>query len=131
MDPVPAAIRDFAVFHEGSWNLGLRSALYELAYMNLALVHGPTELLWYNHRCRYVVFVPRDDTGQTAAAPEHMAVQGFIEGESLPFATPFQKWVWEPDTPEAIRREFARMCAVIEAQVSLEGDGDPSSSGVR
>ena len=115
MDPLPKAIRDFAVFHEGSWNLALRSSLYELAYMNLALVHGPTELLWYNHRCRYVIFVPRDDSGQTAAAPDAMAAQGFIEGESLPFATPFQKWVWEPDTSEAIRREFAQMRTVIEA----------------
>jgi hypothetical protein len=131
MDPAPEAIRDFAVFHEGPWNLALRSALYELAYLNLAIVHGSTELFWYNHRCRYVVFVPRDDTGQTAAAPAVMAAYGFIEGESLPFATPVQKWVWEPDTPEAIRREFAGMCAVIEAAASRERAGDPRDSVVR
>jgi hypothetical protein len=126
MEPVPEAIRDFEVFHEGPWNLALRSALYELAYVNLAIVHGPTELLWYNDRCRYIVFVPRGDTSQTAA--QVLAANGFVRGESLPFATPLQKWAWEPDTLEAIRREFARMCAAIDAEPGA-GPTTPAPSG--
>jgi hypothetical protein len=121
MDPVPDAIKDFLVFSEAPWNLALRSALYELAYLNLAVVHGPTELVWYNHRCRYVLFFPRDNSSQTGA--QYMKANGFIHGESLPFAAPFQKWVWEPDEAAVIRREFDQMCTAIERSC-------PTSSGV-
>lgn len=123
MDQEPEAIRDFLVFREGPWNMALRSALYELAYLNLAIVHGPTELLWYNARCRYVIFFPPPDSRQTQT--EFVAANGFIHGESLPFATPFQKWVWETDELETIAREFERMCCMIENQkapASLPGE---------
>jgi hypothetical protein len=112
LDPVPDSIKEFLVFHEAPWNLALRSALYEEAYVNLALVHGPTELMWYNHRCRYILFFPRDDSSQTGI--EYIKANGFIHGESLPFAAAFQKWVWEPDEADIITREFDRMCAAIE-----------------
>src|SRR5207245_2370486 len=113
MDPVPPAIRDFPVSHEAPWNLALRSALYELAYLNLAIVHGPTELLWYNDRCRYVIFFPRDESRQTNK--EFIAANGLVHGEPLPFATPLQKWVWGPDDLDIIKREFAAMCEAIAA----------------
>ena len=116
MDPVPEALGDFEVFREAPWNLALRSALYESAYLNLGIVHGPTELLWYNDRCRYVIFFPSVETRQTTA--DFVAANGFVAGESLPFATPFQSWVWAPDELETIRREFARMCATIEASAA-------------
>ena len=114
MDAVPEAIKDFLVFHEAPWNLALRSALYELAYLNLAIVHGPTALLWYNDRCRYVIFFPQGGSSRTD--PDYVRANGFIRGESLPFATPFQKWVWEPDDLSAIRQEFTRMCDAIECK---------------
>jgi hypothetical protein len=112
MDPVPDVIQEFLVFPEASWNLALRSALYELAYLNLAVVHGPTELLWYNHRCRYILFFPRADSSQTGA--DYVRANGFIHGESLPFAAAFQKWVWEQDEADVIQREFNQMSAAIE-----------------
>jgi len=117
MDTPPDAIREFCVFREGPWNLGLRSALYEAAHINLAIVHGPTELLWYNDRCRYVLFVPPVNTGQSEL--KTMRANGFVPGESLPFATPFQKWVWEQDDLPVIQREFTRMCDAIESHAGL------------
>ena len=112
MQPVPDAIKEFLVFSEAPWNVALRSALYELAYLNLAIVHGPTALVWYNHRCRYVLFFPRSDSSQTGT--QYVKSNGFIDGESLPFAAAFQKWVWEPDEADVIKREFDQMCAAIE-----------------
>jgi len=112
MDPVPDVIKEFLVFPEAPWNPALRSALYELAYLNLAIVHGPTTLLWYNDHCRYVIFFPRDNSTQTGT--DYVKANGFIPGESLPFATPFQTWVWEPDEADVIQREFNQMCATIE-----------------
>lgn len=112
MDWEPEAIREFLVFREAPWNIPLRSALYELAYLNLSIVHGPTELLWYNDRCRYVIFFPPPDSRQTQT--EFVKANGFVPGESLPFATSFQKWVWEPDDTHVIKREFDRMCGSLE-----------------
>ena len=122
MDPVPDAIQEFLVFPEASWNLALRSALYELAYVNLAVVHGPTALVWYNHRCRYILFFPREDSSQTGM--HYMKANGFIHGEPLPFAAPFQKWVWEPDEADVIKREFDQMCAAIEGTLPRPEEAD-------
>jgi len=112
MDQVPEPLQEFLVFHEGPWNLALRSALYELAYLNMAVVHGPTELLWYNECCRYLVFFPEEKVNQTQKP--YVENNGFIPGESLPFATPFQKWIWESDELSTITREFHWMCQKIE-----------------
>jgi len=122
MDSVPDAIKEFLVFPEAPWNLALRSALYELAYLNLAIVHGPTTLLWYNDHCRYVIFFPRDNSTQTGT--DYVKANGFIRGESLPFATPFQTWVWEPDEADVIKREFDQMCAAIEGALPRPEEAD-------
>ena len=40
--------------------------------------------------------------------------QGFQIGKSLPFATDYQKWVWENDDAAVIEREFKSMCLLLE-----------------
>jgi len=96
-----------------AWHLGLRMALYERAFLNLALMHGPMELCWYNERCRYLIFMPVGAAPQSS--PEYLTREGFRLGEDFAFARPGQHLVWERDHPDLIRREFERMAAAILA----------------
>jgi hypothetical protein len=111
---LPAELRDFTVFPEAAWNIALRMALYERAFVNLGINTGPMGLAWLNERVRYATLKI-----ETAEVPQ--ATLGFIQsfgfevGKSLPFATALQEWVWEDDTQECITRAFERLTRRIEA----------------
>ena len=107
------AFGDLRVYFEAAHDLGLRMALYEESYLNLAVNTGPFALCWLNPKTRYVMFkilvnsVPQ-------ANKEMMRQHGFDIGRSPSFGTPFQRWVWEDDSRAVIEREFYSMCTVIE-----------------
>jgi hypothetical protein len=111
---LPTELRDFTVFPEAAWNIALRMALYERAFVNLGINTGPMGLAWLNERVRYATLKI-----ETAEVPQ--ASLGFIQsfgfeaGKSLPFATVLQEWVWEDDTQDCITRAFERLTARIEA----------------
>jgi hypothetical protein len=115
----PADLADEIVLEGPFWNLSLRMALYELAWLNMAIMHGPMELCWYNEKCRYVVFIPVGVAPQ--CSPEALREQGHDIGSDFSFAKPYQKIVWEGDTKEALEREFAAIRPIIER---LTGDGN-------
>ncbi|MEX0828274.1 MAG: hypothetical protein WD005_04915, partial [Haliea sp.] len=117
MDPVPAALSDFHFVSEAAWNLGIRMALYEAAYLNLMVNNGPHGLCMFNERCRYIMFkILTESAPQTTR--EYMTFLGFEIGKSPPFSTRFQRWVWEEDTLPVIEREFAAMRTEIEKHES-------------
>lgn len=105
---IPRELAPFVVCSEAAINVSLRMALYERAFLNLGVNSGPMGLCWLNERTRYLTFklltpsVPQ-------ATPEYVASHGFELGKSLPFASPFQKWIWEDDELPVIEREFADM----------------------
>jgi hypothetical protein len=111
---LPIELRDFTVFSEAAWNIALRMALYERAFVNLGINTGPMGLAWLNERVRYATLKI-----ETAEVPQ--ASLGFIQsfgfeaGKSLPFATVLQEWVWEDDTQDCITRAFERLTGRIEA----------------
>lgn len=114
LEDTPEPIRGFDVFREVSWNIHLRMAFYERAWLNLGVNNGPMALCWSNERTRYITFKMATPSVPQATEAANRA-RGFYAGQSLPFATPFQKWVWEDDTLHVIQREFAAMTTVIES----------------
>jgi hypothetical protein len=96
-------------FIPATWNIHLRMALYERAYLNLGINSGPLSLCSLTKRCNHIMFRMLTH-GVSQSSPEFMSWLGFKIGESLPFAGPTQKWVWEDDTCEIIQREFDLMC---------------------
>ena len=98
-------------------------ALYEAAWLNMAIMHGPLELCWYNDRARYLLFIA---TG-TATVNEEAALieNGHRIGVNLDFAKPHQRIAWKPDECATLQSEFARMEAVLNASVSDTGPTDP------
>jgi hypothetical protein len=39
------------------WNLEMRMALYETAWLNMGVMHGPLELCWLNENASYLIFI--------------------------------------------------------------------------
>jgi hypothetical protein len=123
LDPTPPALAEFVILREASWNIGLRLALYEAAYLNLSVNNGPMLLCWLGARPRYVTFkmvtpsVPQ-------ATEDFIRSRGFEIGRSLPFAAPGQKLVWEDDTLAVIEREFNAMVEHLEAMAGESGGID-------
>jgi len=110
LDPAPAFFEGFEVFREASWNVGLRMALYESSYLNLGVNNGPLLMAALSDQTRVLVFkIITPSVPQTTE--EFMRQLGFQIGGQLPFATPFQRLVWEDDTLEVIEREFTAMVA--------------------
>jgi hypothetical protein len=107
-DVMPEELRGIVICSAASLDLGLRMALYQRAHLNLGVNNGPMGLCWLNERARYLTFkILTDEAPQTT--PEYMRHLGFDIGKSLPFAKPWQKWVWEQDSLPVIQREFAEM----------------------
>lgn len=110
---IPDEFAGLPVFSEAAVVVGLRMALYERAYLNLGVNNGPMGLCWLNARTRYLTFKMLSDAAQQTSA-DYMEFLGFELGKSLPFATPWQRWIWEDDTLEAIERAFAEMVARLD-----------------
>ncbi|MFN4284030.1 MAG: hypothetical protein ACK4NA_15450 [Alphaproteobacteria bacterium] len=109
------ALDEFLVFEPAAWNVELRMAIYERAYMNLMVNTGTGMLCALNARCSYIMFkllVPNVHL----ASETTIRNQGFVPGENPRFALPHQKWVWEADSFDIIRREFDQMRAALDAR---------------
>lgn len=112
MQPPPGDFSRHVVCDAASVNLELRMALYEAAWLNMALLHGPTELCWYCESARYLYFIR---VGTAAVQTEAALIQnGHRVGSDLDFAKPFQHIVWEVDEYDVLCREFALMEKMIE-----------------
>jgi hypothetical protein len=99
-----------------SVNLEIRMALYEAAWLNMALMHGPTELCWYNERARYLLFI---SVGTGAVQSEASLIRnGHRVGADLDFATSHQRIVWHADEFAVLRSEFRRMEADLDRTTS-------------
>jgi hypothetical protein len=120
----PAEIRRHMLCDAAAWNLELRMALYEHAWLNMAVMHGPMELCWYCEKARYLLFVPVET--DTATTRDALTEAGHRIGHDLEFATPGQHLVWEADSLGAIRTAFA---AMEKQLVAMDGERQPRSEG--
>lgn len=112
---IPKELKKFVFFHEACWNIYLRAAIYELAYLNLGVNTGPMALCWFNAACRYITF--KTAVRDVPEVPLKMITsKGFIPGLNPSFANSMQKWVWEDDDLDVISHEFKMMCDVIDFQ---------------
>jgi hypothetical protein len=108
LDPLPNALLGSEILREVSWNVWLRMALYESSYLNLGVNNGPLFMCMLNAQTRVLIFkIITPNVPQTTE--ELMSTLGFKIGRQIPFATPFQRLVWEEDDLETIEREFHGM----------------------
>ena len=117
LEPAPEELRGFPVLGQAALVLGLRMALYERAYLNLGVNNGPMGLCWLNERTRYITFKILSEAAPNTSA-DYMKFLGFEIGRSLPFAMPWQQWVWAEDELPIIEQAFAEMVALLDGSRS-------------
>jgi len=115
-------LANYRAFWPACFDVDLRYALYESAYLNLFVNNGPATASSLNRNVRHLMFkllVP----GVPHCTEEFVTWSGFPANGSPVYATKFQKWVWEDDDFEVIQREFNSMVREIEAarQPTIEG----------
>jgi hypothetical protein len=114
LDSRPPALARLEIFGEASWDVAIRLALYERAFLNLGVNNGPLLMAAFSASARFLVFKMITPT-VPQTTEEFMTRLGFVIGEQLPFAGPFQRLVWEDDRLGVIEREFRAMVSRIEA----------------
>lgn len=103
----------FHVFHEAAWNIFLRIAIYELAFLNMMSCTGPHVLCTYNRRTRYIIFNTLTDEGYVGSK-EYLEAGGVQVGEQYFARGAFQHAVWGMDkTSDSIMKEFLDMASKI------------------
>ena len=107
MARIPDDLRDFPVFTPACWNLALRMALTEAAWLNMMVNNGPFGLAAFSDAPYLMFKILTPSVRMTTEA--YMTSLGYRIGETPPMSSALQKWVWEDDTPAAIAREFAAM----------------------
>jgi hypothetical protein len=110
----PEALRSFCNFSAASWHIGIRAALYELAYLNLGVNSGPMSLCWFNRHCRYLCFKMTIEKTNSAASKENMTKLGFTVGQNPAFVNDYQQWEWQEDHEPEITKAFHQMVQKIE-----------------
>ena len=91
----------FDVFTQAAVNMDIRLALYASCRTNCFTSNGPSALCWFNDY-PYLLFKAGGEPYITKEQWDELKVP---YGTQPSFIRPNQKWVWEPDTIDVIRRE--------------------------
>jgi hypothetical protein len=112
----PTEFGDHIVCEAASWSLEIRMALYESAWLNMALMQGPLELCWYNEWARYLIFF--DSEVDRVNREEALVENGHRVGENFDFAKPYQRVIWGRDEFTELTKGFAMMEALLVADAT-------------
>ncbi len=96
----------FIVFNEPCWNLGLRMALNELAFVNLFYYNGTAAICRLNKKVRTIAFFPvlEDSIHGDSTTINHLGLT--VGQRRYDFAEPHQFLSWKRDSFENIQDEF-------------------------
>lgn len=106
-------LANYRAFWPACFDVDLRFALYETAYLNLGVNNGPMTASSLNRNVRFLMFKLLVQ-GVPHCTEEFISWSGFPVNGSPVYGTPFQKWVWEDDDFAVIQREFSAMADLIE-----------------
>jgi tetratricopeptide (TPR) repeat protein len=126
-EELPAAFKDHLICPIAPFDLNFRHALYELAYLNLTVPNGPTSICWLNNRSRFLCFKFVTESASETSTIFHTSM-GLAIGGQAPFATRYQRLVWEEDSLDVIEREFAAMVERIDAGAEDATAPDPDKA---
>ena len=107
-------LSEYVTIPEASIHVPIRMALYDRAYLNMAVSGGPPVYSVCNRNNPYLLF--KLVAGYGSTNENHFKQMGVEPGTQPQICGPFQKWVWKEDTFEVILDEFLKMVEKIEAQ---------------
>ena len=105
---------DFLIFKEAPWNLELRMAIYELAYLNMFNNNGPAVLSLFNKKTRFIMFNTLRKNEYFECSEKFIIEEGLPVGSQFPGATKYQVTVWNESNATTMFSEFELLCSLIE-----------------
>lgn len=124
--PKPAELGKLADFPAAAFNLDLRMALYEAAFLNLGVTNGPGQLCNYSQVTRSLTFV----TGEWMdVEPTPMLGSAVDRDESPAFLSKYQRWIWKKPELEILKMEFDKMARTLNG--IGEASAQPSDEALR
>jgi len=109
----PFASPDYAyIGSEFTWNVPLRTALYENCLLNLFVNNGPAALSMHNSNTKCLVFKIIDEQASSTKS-EFFQRHNLEIGQPAFFAGPFNRWIWKNDDASIIIQEFENMVKEI------------------
>jgi len=115
------AFEDFPCFPAASLNVDVRMAIYQRAWLNMMVPNGPNSLCWHGNGIRSLTFKMVTESAD-ASTPLMLASIGIEPGGQSNYLGPLQKFIWEEDDFEVLRREFEQMATYL----NTIGDADNS-----
>lgn len=106
----------FTMFPIAAFDLHLRAALYQRAWLNMGVSGGPMGVCWFLHECRYAMLKIRVPEVYVTS-DEYFHANGFTIGESLPGARPWQRWVWKNDDSPTLIETFQQLEKLINEEI--------------
>ena len=96
--------KNFIVADYVVWNLSLRTALYEKAFLNCSIISAPAEICsMYNSKSRSLIFL------NEKAYPKNylkLCKEEWGESEIQPWMSKYHKYVYKADTFKNLKKEF-------------------------
>jgi len=99
-----SSLNSFHIFRECCWNLGLRVAVYENAYLNFVTA-GPASVAQLNRTVKYVSMNMLSEGSQQASL-KNFKKMGLEIGENFKFSKWYQVLSFKEDNYENILQEF-------------------------
>ncbi len=112
----PPELEGLPFFSEAAWHLGLRAALYELAWLNLGSAGGPIGTLGLlDPNARVLIFKQIVEEERLTSEQRARDLGLPVDGQ-FPFCNSFQRVLWRtPDDFDSLVREFDQMADEIGA----------------
>lgn len=104
----------YQTFEPACFDVDLRFALYERAYLNMFVNNGPAVAATLSKKIRYLLFKIVEPS-VPHCSEEFLAWCGFKPRQTPEYASKYQKWVWENDDVNILSREFDDMDRMIQA----------------
>lgn len=96
--------KNFIVADYVVWNLSLRTALYEKAFLNCSIISAPAEICsMYNSKSKSLIFL------NEKAYPKNylkLCKEEWGESEIQPWMSKYHKYVYKADTFKNLKKEF-------------------------
>ena len=117
-EPLPGDWGEVLTLPKAVWFLHQRIALYEIAWLNLAVNNGPLGILALDRKIRFQIF--KLDGGTWETSPQHFRRLGIEPGMNFPFLQPDQQMIWEDDTFLNLRAHVFAALERLESASSAE-----------
>lgn len=107
--PLPSSLKQFATYPIAAIDFPSRVAMYENAWLNLAVSNGPTFIFNYLPNCHSITFMKLDESNP-AISSDTFKKAGVTPGKHYPFRdNDLQHLIWEPATYKNIKYSFNQL----------------------